>query len=180
MTAGGAGPRSRHERPDPAGLSEGERAPAAPDRVDRHLLRILRRDGRVSYAAMAAAVGLSAPAVRQRVQRLLDTGVLEVVGVADPIALGLPVMAMVAVSTGGDVHRVADEVSVIPNVAYLVLTSGEHDLLVEVVCRTPEELLEIVNDRIRGVEGVRSTRVWQYFGIHTHRFTCGIPDPAEG
>ncbi len=147
------------------------------DVVDRHLLRILQGDGRASYAAMAAEVGLSAPAVRQRVQRLLDEGVLEVVGVTDPIALGLPVMAMVAVSATGDVRAVADRISAIPNVIYLVLTSGEHDLLVEVVCRSPEELLEVVNDRIRRVEGVHTTRVWQYYGIHTHRFTWGVPEP---
>lgn len=146
------------------------------DDVDRRLLRILQADGRASYAAMAGEVGLSAPAVRQRVQRLVDDGVLEVVGVTDPIALGFPVMAMVAVSAAGDVRRVADLIGAIENVIYLVLTSGEHDLLVEVVCRSPDELLNVVNDRIRAVPGVQSTRVWQYYGIHTHRFAWGVPD----
>ncbi len=148
------------------------------DGVDRRLLRILQADGRASYAAMATEVGLSAPAVRQRVQRLLDDGVLDVVGVTDPIALGLPVMAMVGVAAAGDVRALADRISAIPNVVYLVLTSGEHDLLVEVVCRDPEELLEVVNDRIRSLDGVSATRVWQYYGIHTHRFTWGVPEPA--
>jgi Lrp/AsnC family transcriptional regulator, regulator for asnA, asnC and gidA len=130
------------------------------DRVDRHLLRILEADGRASYAAMAAEVGLSAPAVRQRVQRMFDTGALEVVGITDPAALGLAVRAMVAVSAGGDVRRIADALSALPNVSLLVLTSGEHDLLVEVVCSGTEELLDVVNDRIRAVPGVRQTRVW--------------------
>lgn len=154
------------------------RQPVVLDAIDRSLLRILQADGRASYAAMAASVELSAPAVRQRVQRLLDDGVLEVVGVTDPIALGLPVMAMVAVSTRGDVRAVADRIGAIGNVIYLVLTSGEHDLLVEVVCRSPEELLQVVNDRIRQVDGVQQTRVWQYYGIHTHRFTWGVPEPV--
>jgi Lrp/AsnC family transcriptional regulator for asnA, asnC and gidA len=154
--------------------------PGRLDDVDRRLLRILQADGRASYAAMAGEVGLSAPAVRLRVQRLIDDGVLDVVGVSDPIALGFPVMAMVAVSAGGDIRVVADRIAGIENVIYLVLTSGEHDLLVEVVCRTPDELLDVVNDRIRAVPGVQSTRVWQYYGIHTHRFTWGVPDgPAE-
>lgn len=152
------------------------RAEASLDDVDRHLLRILQADGRASYAAMAAEVGLSAPAVRQRVQRLVDEGVVDVVGVSDPAALGFPVMAMVAVATRGDVRAVADRIAEIPHVIYLVLTSGEHDLLVEVVCRTSEELLEVVNDRIRAVPGVFATRVWPYYGIHTHRFTWGLPD----
>jgi len=154
------------------------RHPAPLDGVDRQLLRILQGDGRASYAAMAADVGLSAPAVRQRVQRLVDDGVLEVVGVTDPIALGFPVMAMVAVTAAGDVRQVADRIGALENVIYLVLTSGEHDLLAEVVCRSPEELLEVVNDRIRAVPQVTGTRVWQYYGIHTHRFTWGVPDSA--
>jgi Lrp/AsnC family transcriptional regulator, regulator for asnA, asnC and gidA len=157
-----------------------QRRPAPLDDVDRRLLRILQADGRASYAAMAGEVGLSAPAVRQRVQRLVDDGVLDVVGVTDPIALGFPVMAMVAVSATGDVRAVADRIGAIENVIYLVLTSAEHDLLAEVVCRSPEELLEVVNDRIRAVPGVLATRVWPYYGIHTHRFTWGVPDAPAG
>jgi Lrp/AsnC family transcriptional regulator for asnA, asnC and gidA len=152
------------------------RGPVELDAVDRTLLRILQADGRASYAAMAPEVGLSAPAVRLRVQRLVDDGVLQVVGVTDPIATGFPVMAMVGVQTHGDVRVIADALGDVPNVIYLVLTSGEYDLLAEVVCRTPEELLDVVNDRFRTVEGVVSTRVWQYYGIHTHRFAWGVPD----
>jgi Lrp/AsnC family transcriptional regulator for asnA, asnC and gidA len=146
------------------------------DAVDRRLLRILQADGRASYAAMAPEVGLSAPAVRLRVQRLIDTGVLQVVGVTDPIKLGLPVMAMIGIVTHGDVRTVADALGAVPHVVYLVLTSGEHDLLAEVVCHSPDELLAVVNDRIRSLDGVVSTRVWQYYGIHTHRFTWGVPE----
>lgn len=148
------------------------------DDVDRHLLRILQADGRTSYATMAPEVGLSAPAVRLRVQRLVDAGVLQVVGVTDPMALGFGVMAMVGIQTRGDVRAVADAVGALENVVYLVLTSGEHDLLAEVVCRSPDELLEVVNDRIRALDGVIGTRVWPYYGIHTHRFTWGVPEPA--
>ena len=139
---------------------------------------MLQADGRASYAALAAAVGLSAPAVRLRVQRLTDSGVLQVVAVTDPIALGYPVMAMVAVSTTGDVRAVADAVGAIEHVIYLVLTAGAQDLLVELVCRSTDELLAVVNERIRTVPGVVGTTVSPYYGIHTHRFTWGVPDPG--
>jgi len=152
--------------------------PAHLDDIDRQLLRLLAVDGRASYAALAPQVELSAPAVRSRVQRLIDLGVLQVVGVSDPSALGYPVQAMVAITTQGDVRAVADAIGTVENVIYQVLTTGEHDLLAEVVCRTPEELLEVVNDRIRAVPGVLSTRVWQYYGIHTIRFMVGQPDPV--
>jgi Lrp/AsnC family transcriptional regulator for asnA, asnC and gidA len=125
---------------------------------------------------MAPLVGLSAPAVRLRVQRLVDAGVLAVVGVTDPMTLGFGTMAMIGVQTTGDVRVVADAIGALPNVVYLVLVAGEHDLLVEVVCRDADELLTVVNDRIRATSGVVATRVWQYYGIHTHRFTWGVPD----
>jgi Lrp/AsnC family transcriptional regulator, regulator for asnA, asnC and gidA len=149
------------------------------DEVDRSLLRMLQADGRTAYAAMAPEVGLSAPAVRLRVQRLIDAGALQVVGVTDPMALGFGVMAMVGIQTSGDVRVVADAVGALENVVYLVLTSGEHDLLAEVVCRSPDELLQVVNDRIRALPGVTATRAWQYYGIHTHRFTWGVPEPTS-
>jgi len=149
------------------------------DGVDRQLLRMLQADGRASYATMAAAVGLSAPAVRLRVQRLTDSAVLQVVAVTDPIALGFPVMAMVAVVTTGDVRSAADAIGAIEHVIYLVLTAGAQDLLAEVVCRSTDELFTVVNERIRTVPGVVRTTVAPYYGIHTHRFTWGgPPDPG--
>ena len=153
--------------------------PVTLDAIDVQLLDLLARDGRSSYAALAPQVELSAPAVRLRVHRLIDLGVLQVVGVSDPAALGFPVQAMVAITTQGDVREVADGIATIENVIYQVLTSGEHDLLAEVVCRTSDELLAVVNDRIRAVPGVTSTRVWQYYGIHTHRFSVATTaEPA--
>ena len=146
------------------------------DHVDRHLLRMLQADGRTSYAAMAAEVRLSAPAVRLRVQRMAEADVLSVVAVTDPIALGYPVMAMVGVTTSGDVRAVADAIGAIPNCIYLVLTSGAQDLLAELVCRTNDELFDVVHERIRAIPGVVGTTVSPYFGIHTHRFTWGVPD----
>jgi Lrp/AsnC family transcriptional regulator for asnA, asnC and gidA len=150
----------------------GERAgaPAILDQIDRVVLRELQRDGRISYAALAEATGLSAPAVRQRVQRLRDEGVVQIVGVTDPMALGLPVMALIGVRVDSDVHAVADRISELSGVIYVVLTSGSFDLFVEVVCREPAELLAMLNDHIKRVPGVTRAEAFTYFGIHTHRF----------
>lgn len=147
------------------------------DALDRVLLRILQADGRASYAAMAAAVGLTPPSVRARVQRLLAAGVVQIVGVTDPMRLGWPVMALVGVSVRGDLRDAADTLGQINEVCYVVLASGEHDLLVELVCATPEHLLVVVNDCIRGLPNVLHATVWPYLDIHTHRFTWGAPEP---
>ncbi|MGI5155221.1 Lrp/AsnC family transcriptional regulator [Microbispora sp. CA-102843] len=140
------------------------------DEIDRVLLHELQRDGRASYTALAEATGLSAPAVRQRVQRLRDEGVVQIVGVTDPMALGLPVMALIGVRVDSDVHEVADRISELSGVIYVVLTAGSFDLFVEVVCREPAELLSVLNDHVKRVPGVTRAEAFTYFGIHTHRF----------
>jgi Lrp/AsnC family transcriptional regulator, regulator for asnA, asnC and gidA len=146
------------------------------DDTDKGIIRELQVDGRLSYADLAPRVGLSAPATRQRVQRLMDSGVLQVVAVTDPLALGLPVMALVGIAVAGDVRAVADAVSQVENVIYVVLTSGSFDLFAEVVCRDMDELFSIVNDHIKTLDGVTTTESFVYFDIHTHRFTWDIPD----
>ena len=145
------------------------------DATDKTIIRELQRDGRISYADLAPIAGLSAPATRQRVQRLMDSGLLQVVAVTDPLALGLPVMAMVGISVEGDIRAVADTIAKVHNVIYVVLTSGSFDLFAEVVCADMNELFTVVNDHIKSLPSVRMTESFVYFDIHTHRFTWDIP-----
>lgn len=161
-----------------AGESRTPRRPRAQvtlDATDKTILRALQKDGRMSYAQLGPQVGLSAPAARQRVQRLIDLEVLRVVGVTDPLALGLPLMAMLGIRADGDLRAVADRVSELNEVIYVVLTSGVYDLLVEVVCREPHELLDLVEDAIKPIEGVRGVESLVYLDIHTHRFDWDVP-----
>ena len=146
------------------------------DAIDRAIIRQLQVDGRASYADLAAVVGLSAPAVRQRMQRLMETGLLQVVAVTDPLKLGLPVMAMVGIEVDGDIRAVADAVGAIDKVIYVVLTSGSFDLFAEVVCADMDQLFEVVNDRLKSIDGVKATESFVYFDIHTHRFNWGVPE----
>ncbi len=143
------------------------------DAIDRGLIEALQRDGRASYADLAELVDLSPAATRLRVQRLLDAGVVKVVGVTDPLALGYPVMAALGVRVERDVRGVADHIADIAGVIYVVFTSGSFDLLVEVLCEDSLRLLAVIDDEIRSIEGVRSVESFTYFGIHTHRFVWG-------
>ena len=146
------------------------------DAIDRAIIRQLQVDGRASYADLAAEVGLSAPAVRQRMQRLMETGLLQVVAVTDPLKLGLPVMAMVGIAVDGDIRAVADAVGAIGEVIYVVLTSGSFDLFAEVVCADMDQLFDVVNERLKSIDGVKATESFVYFDIHTHRFNWGVPE----
>lgn len=152
-------------------LPDRRHAPPIPlDDIDKKIIDELQQDGRIAYADLAPKVGLSPAATRQRVQRLLDNGVVDVVGVTDPLALGYPVMAMLGVQVDGDVARIADEVAAIDGVIYVVLSSGSFDLLVEVIAEDTGALLGTINDRLKTIDGVRRVESFLYFGIHTHRF----------
>src|SRR3954471_14136752 len=102
------------------------------DGVDKAIIEQLQQDGRLPYTKLGAAVGLSEAAVRQRVQRLLESGIMQVVAVPDPLSLGMRRMAMIGVRTEGDVNDVADHIAAIDEVEYMVISAGSFDFLIEV------------------------------------------------
>src|SRR5213596_1752149 len=104
------------------------------DPVNKQLIGRLQRDGRMSYAALAKVVGLSEAAVRQRVQRLLDAGVMQIVAVTDPLTLGFTRQVMVGIRATGDLRVVAAALAKVPEVEYVVICAGGYDLLAELVC----------------------------------------------
>ena len=144
------------------------------DDIDKRIVTELQRDGRISYADLGPIVGLSPAAVRQRVQRILDSGVVQVVGVTDPSAVGYPVMAMLGVQVDGDVTSIADAIAAVDGVIYIVMSAGSFDLMVEVICEDTMALLDLINRKVKTVPGVRQVESFMYFGIHTHRFGWGV------
>lgn len=148
--------------------------PAELDDTDKAIIRALQIDGRTPYSKLGPAVGLSQAAVRQRVQRLIDRGVMQVVAVTDPATLGFAVQAMVAVSVTGDVRKVAAVLEDLAEVEYVVITAGRFDLLIEVVCSDTLHLLDVVNDRIRAIKGVTSTEVFTYLSLVKQTYSWGV------
>src|SRR3954452_23155898 len=142
------------------------------DDVNKAIITQLQSDGRRSYAAIATAVGLSEAAVRQRVQRLLDAGVMQVVAVTDPMQVGFSRQAMVSIRTSSDPREVADAVAAFPEVDYVVITAGSVDVLVEVVCEDDQQLLDVVT-RVRAVDGVVATETHPYLGLRKQTYAWG-------
>ncbi|MDQ1485692.1 MAG: Lrp/AsnC family transcriptional regulator, regulator for asnA, asnC and gidA [Actinomycetota bacterium] len=143
------------------------------DDVSKSIIEQLQEDGRRSYAMIAHAVGLSEAAVRQRVQRLLKSGVIQIVAVTDPLQLGFPRQAMIGIRAEGDIEAVADELEKLPEVDYVVITAGSFDLLVETVCEDDDHLLELLNTRIRAIPTVRSTETFVYLKLRKQTYTWG-------
>lgn len=147
--------------------------PLVLDDVSKAIIEQLQTDGRRSYAEIGKAVGLSEAAVRQRVQKLQESGVMQVVAVTDPMQLGFYRQAMIGIRVTGDTTRVASLLGEIPAVDYVVLTAGSFDILAEVVCENDDDLIELLNKRIRGIEGVQSTETFVYLRLHKQFYNWG-------
>jgi Lrp/AsnC family transcriptional regulator for asnA, asnC and gidA len=143
------------------------------DDVGKRLIEELQRDGRRSYAALAKTVGLSEAAVRQRVQRLIDSGVMQVVAVTDPLQVGFSRQAMVGIRAEGDLVRVAEELGKIEEVDYVVITAGSFDILLELVCEDDDHLLRVLSERIRVLPGVRETETFVYLKLSKQTYAWG-------
>ena len=148
-------------------------SPTHLDAIDEEIIRQLQTDGRRPYTQLAKVVGLSEAAVRQRVQRLLETGVMQVVAVTDPLSLGLRRQAMVGIKVQGDVRDVADVLAKLDEVVYVVLTAGSVDLLAEVVVASDDDLLHLLNDSIRSIPGVVSTDTSIYLSLRKQTYQWG-------
>jgi Lrp/AsnC family transcriptional regulator for asnA, asnC and gidA len=143
------------------------------DPVSKRIIEQLQQDGRRSYSEIGRAVGLSEAAVRQRVQKLTEAGVMQVVAVTDPLQLGFTRQAMVGIRVTGDTARVAAAIGDIEAVAYVVLTAGSFDILAEVVCEDDDDLIDLLNQRIRVIEGVQSTETFVYLRLHKQFYNWG-------
>ncbi|TYK48302.1 Lrp/AsnC family transcriptional regulator [Actinomadura decatromicini] len=142
------------------------------DETAKQIIEQLQQDGRRSYAAIGKAVGLSEAAVRQRVQKLLDTGVMQIVGVTDPLMLGFHRQMMIGVKCEGDLEKAADQLAGIDEIDYVVITAGSFDILLELVCEDDERLLELLA-RIRAVPGVVSTESFVYLKLRKQTYSWG-------
>jgi Lrp/AsnC family transcriptional regulator, regulator for asnA, asnC and gidA len=143
------------------------------DERSKAIIEMLQKDGRCSYAAIGKAVGLSEAAVRQRVHRLTDSGVMQIVAVTDPMQLGFARQAMIGIRCTGDTGKLAEQLAVLPEIDYVVLTAGSFDIVVELVCKDHSELLDLLNGRVRALPGVASTETFVYLKLIKQQYNWG-------
>jgi Lrp/AsnC family transcriptional regulator, regulator for asnA, asnC and gidA len=147
--------------------------PNALDRIDREIIGLLQRDGRRAYGAIASDVGLSEAAVRRRVQRLRDTGVMQIVAITDPLQLGYGREALVGIRVHGDVRLVADKIAAIEEANYVVMTAGSFDIIAEVIAVDDDALVHLLNDSIRSIPGVTEVETFLYLKLSKQTYAWG-------
>jgi Lrp/AsnC family transcriptional regulator for asnA, asnC and gidA len=142
------------------------------DALSKQIIEQLQQDGRRSYAAIGKAVGLSEAAVRQRVQRLIEVGAMQIVAVTDPLTLGFPRQSMVGIRCGGDLEQVATRLAAMEEIDYVVITAGSFDLIIELVCENDDQLLEILS-QVRSIPSVTATETFVYLKLWKQTYSWG-------
>jgi Lrp/AsnC family transcriptional regulator, regulator for asnA, asnC and gidA len=155
-------------------MTRGRRSAITLDDVSKAIIEQLQQDGRRSYAAIGKVVGLSEAAVRQRVQRLTESGVMQVVAVTDPLQLGFARQAMIGIRARGELETVAQALGELEEVDYVVITAGSYDLLVEVVAESDDHLLELISAKIRTIPNIESTETFMYLKLHKQTYSWGV------
>ena len=142
--------------------------------LDKRIIEHLQQDGRRPFTRIASDLGVSEAAVRARTNRLIERGILQVVGVTDPLKLGFHQQAMIGVRCQADrLLEVAEAVAAFPEVSYLVVTAGSYDILAEVVCEDNDALLRFLTEQLRRVEGVRETETFVYLRMIKQVYAWG-------
>ena len=143
------------------------------DAIDRRIIGLLQRDGRRPYGAIAEDVGLSEAAVRRRVQRLREAGVMQIVAITDPLQLGFGREALVGIRVHGDVRLVADKIASIEEANYVVMTAGSFDIIAELIAVDDNALVHLLNDSIRSIPGVTEVETFLYLKLAKQTYTWG-------
>ncbi len=142
------------------------------DEISKEIIEQLQEDGRRSYAAIGKAVGLSEAAVRQRVQKLVESRVMQIVAVTNPLELGFTRQAMISIVANDDISGTADRIAELPEVDYCLVTTGSADILAEVICSSDEDLLRVIG-AIRGIDGVLGTNTFTYLSLKKQEYNWG-------
>ncbi len=143
------------------------------DEISKRIIELLQEDGRMSYATLAQDVGLSEAAVRQRVLRLMDAGVMQIVAVTDPLKLGFAREAMLGVRVDRDAREVATAISAIDEINYVIIGSGQFDVLCEVVAISDDDLLDVIG-RVRAIDGVVGVDTSVYLKLMKQTYAWGV------
>ena len=150
-----------------------DRGPNLDDKAKR-IIELLQGDGRMSYSAIAKDVGLSEAAVRHRVQKLIEGGVVQIVAVTDPLQMGFARQAMIGIKVTGNVQEVAAELDDVDEIDYVVITTGRFDILAELVAESDDDLLDIVSRRIGAIDGVVTTETFVYLRLVKQTYAWGV------
>src|SRR5438132_742844 len=136
------------------------------DEIDQRIIEALQLDGRRPFTKLAVELGISEASVRQRVANLINSHVMQIVAITNPVKLGFSLASMIGIRVSGDrLLEVAKEIAEFEEVIYLIICAGSFDLLAEVVCRDNDHLLSFLTEKLYKVQGVQQTETYMYLRV---------------
>ena len=150
------------------------------DATDRAIIARLQYDGRVPFTDIAAELGISEGTVRRRVKQLIDSGMLQIVGIVEPQFLGWNAAAMIGVTVqSGQINTVAHQIAQFPEVSYLFMASGGFDLFVEVYCQDMDHFVSFLNHKLQQVPGIQRTETFMILKMYKLSYRWGEAEPPR-
>jgi Lrp/AsnC family transcriptional regulator for asnA, asnC and gidA len=150
------------------------------DDIDRSIISHLQFNGRAPYTKIAEELDISEGAVRRRVNKLIDAGIMQIVAIVEPDKLGWNETSIIGITVQAHrIEEVADAVSQLPEVSYLVQAAGEFDLLAEVFCRNREHFVSFLNDKLQQIPGVERTQSFLILKMHKLSYRWGEAEPPR-
>jgi Lrp/AsnC family transcriptional regulator for asnA, asnC and gidA len=147
------------------------------DEIDLAIMRILQQDGRRPYAEIAAQLGLAPSTVQQRANRLMESGSLKITALVNPEAVGIAVLATLAIKVDGTrLREAAADIGKFSEVDYVVICTGPYDILIEVACGNNDDLLSFISDKLAKVDGVREIETFLYLRIVKDSDQWSVPE----
>ncbi len=142
------------------------------DELDLEIIKALQGNGRKRYTEIAKELDVAEGTVRNRVARLLEKRVFQIIGLIDPHQMGYDAPALIGVTVKPPhLEEAAAQIAAFPEVSYLILVSGEYDLMVEVFCRDRAHLATFLREDLQNVTGVERTQT--FFILHTYKMAHG-------
>jgi len=136
------------------------------DDIDLKIIEALRKDGRIAFTTIAEQLSVSPGMIRQRYNRMVDQGFLKIVAITNPVRMGFRTMAMIGIrAEGSKLLEVAEKVSQLDEVIYMIISSGRFDIFAEVICRDHEELLRFITEKLSTIDGVRESESFMHLKI---------------
>lgn len=149
------------------------------DKVERQIILLLQENGRMSYVEMAEIIGVTEGTIRRKVNRLVEEGIIKVAAVANPFAIGFDTPAIITIKTEqGRVLEVADQISRLPGVRFVALTTGTYDIIMEGYWANNQELSHFLTTELAGVQGVREFNTSLVLKLVKQAYDWGVPEKA--
>ena len=141
------------------------------DELDLQIIQFLQNDGRVTFKEIAQSTGVAERTVRLRVMNLRDNNILQIIGVVNPISVGLKLIAMIQIAVEqNQIKLCIESLESLDEVRFIALTSGEYQLLIEVIAADHEEFGDFIENKLNCIPGIKKVNVTMELKIIKNHF----------